>query len=96
MLNNFGKCLEISNGEINAIITIDFGPRIIRYGFVDGENMLYEDINREISQDNISIAIGVQKNNNLKEQVNKILEQITEEQRSELMNLAVERSYISK
>ena len=34
--------------------------------------------------------------NNLKEQVNKILEQITEEQRSELMNLAVERSYISK
>lgn len=51
---NFGKCLEISNGEINAIITIDFGPRIIRYGFVDGENMLYEDINREISQDNIS------------------------------------------
>ena len=47
---NFGKCVKISNDKVELYVTIDFGPRIIRYGFVGGENMLFEDINREISQ----------------------------------------------
>ncbi|MBQ3093180.1 MAG: transporter substrate-binding domain-containing protein [Clostridia bacterium] len=72
-----------------ALILTHSNPNLILINFEENSGF-------EISQDNISIAIGVQKNNNLKEQVNKILEQITEEQRSELMNLAVERSYISK
>lgn len=38
--NEFGNCLKISNGISEVLVTIDFGPRIIRYGFVNGENVL--------------------------------------------------------
>ena len=43
---NFGKCLEISNGIVDLLVTLDIGPRIIRYGFCGKENMFYEDIDR--------------------------------------------------
>ncbi len=43
---NYGKCLEISNGCVDLLVTLDFGPRIIRYGFCGGDNMLYEDLER--------------------------------------------------
>jgi hypothetical protein len=33
---------RISNGEVEVIITSDIGPRIMRYGFVGGENMFKE------------------------------------------------------
>ncbi|MDP4181555.1 MAG: hypothetical protein Q8942_10720, partial [Bacillota bacterium] len=33
---------EVSNGEVSLVVTVDFGPRIIRYGFVDGKNELCE------------------------------------------------------
>ncbi len=42
----FGKCLEISNGLVQVLVTLDFGPRIIRYSFVDGENIMFEDPER--------------------------------------------------
>jgi len=51
---NFGKCLEITNGTISMLVTIDVGPRIIRYGFCDGENILYEDLDREVYKDNLT------------------------------------------
>lgn len=51
---NFGKCVLLSNGLIEVIITVDVGPRIIRYGFTNGNNILYEDINREIYRDNLT------------------------------------------
>ncbi|WP_315116950.1 hypothetical protein [uncultured Clostridium sp.] len=41
---SFGNCVKMSNGEIELYITIDKGPRIIRYGFIDGENEFCEDI----------------------------------------------------
>ena len=44
---NYGKCLEISNGAIDLLVTLDVGPRIIRFGFCGKENMLFEDIDRE-------------------------------------------------
>jgi hypothetical protein len=34
--------LRLSNGQVELIATLDVGPRIIRYGFVDGENVLKE------------------------------------------------------
>lgn len=46
---NFGKCLELSNGEIKALITVDIGPRIIFYGY-KGYNLMYEDINRKVQK----------------------------------------------
>lgn len=42
----FGDCLEITNGIVRVVVTLDFGPRIIRYSFADGENILYEDRDR--------------------------------------------------
>lgn len=44
---NYGRCVKISNGIIEAYITVDVGPRIIRFARKDGENVLYNDIARK-------------------------------------------------
>ncbi len=36
----YGKVLCVSNGVIEAYVTIERGPRIIRFGFVDGQNIM--------------------------------------------------------
>jgi len=36
------NCYRISNGEVELIVTSDVGPRIIRYGFVGGQNLFKE------------------------------------------------------
>jgi hypothetical protein len=36
------NCLKLSNGQIEVVVTTDIGPRIIRYAFVGGENILGE------------------------------------------------------
>jgi hypothetical protein len=38
----FGRCLELSNGLVNVVATLDFGPRIIRFGYIGRENMFCE------------------------------------------------------
>lgn len=43
---NFGKCVLLTNGVIDAIVTIDFGPRIIYFGFCGKENIFYVDSDR--------------------------------------------------
>ncbi len=43
---NYGKCLEISNGLVRLVVTTEIGPRIINYSFVDGENVMFEDLER--------------------------------------------------
>lgn len=40
---DYGRVVEISNGIIEAYVTIDLGPRIIRFGFVGGENIMCDD-----------------------------------------------------
>jgi hypothetical protein len=45
----FGNCIQISNGIIELMVTIDFGPRIISYSLVGKENVLYEDENKKIT-----------------------------------------------
>ena len=39
------NCIRLTNGQIELIATTDVGPRIMRFGFVDGQNLLkeYED-----------------------------------------------------
>lgn len=37
---DFPNCVEISNGEARLMISTDFGPRILFYGFQNGENIL--------------------------------------------------------
>jgi len=36
------NCYRISNGEVELIVTGDIGPRIMRYGFVGGQNVFKE------------------------------------------------------
>lgn len=36
------NCVWLSNGLVEVVITTDVGPRIIRYGFVGGQNLLNE------------------------------------------------------
>ena len=36
------NCYRISNGEVELIVTADVGPRVIRYGFVGGQNLFKE------------------------------------------------------
>ncbi len=53
--DGYGSCLEISNGIVRLVVTLDFGPRIIRYSFVDGENIFFEDKDRIFFDDNKEI-----------------------------------------
>jgi hypothetical protein len=36
------NCYRITNGEVELIVTTDVGPRIMRYGFVGGQNLFKE------------------------------------------------------
>ena len=36
------NCYRVSNGEVELIVTGDVGPRVIRYGFVGGQNLFKE------------------------------------------------------
>ena len=35
----FQNCLRLTNGEIEIVVSTDFGPRILAYNFVGGENV---------------------------------------------------------
>lgn len=39
---SFGQCCRITNGLIEALVTLDVGPRVIRFGFVGGKNEFVE------------------------------------------------------
>ena len=36
------NCYRVTNGEVELIVTTDVGPRVIRYGFVGGQNIFKE------------------------------------------------------
>jgi hypothetical protein len=36
------NCYKVTNGEVELVVTADVGPRIIRFGFVGGQNLLKE------------------------------------------------------
>lgn len=36
------NCLRIANQDVELIVTTDVGPRVIRYGFIGGQNMFKE------------------------------------------------------
>ncbi len=36
------NCYRVSNGEIDLVVTGDVGPRVIRFGFVGGQNLFKE------------------------------------------------------
>lgn len=38
----WANCYRVSNGEVELIVTGDVGPRVIRFGFVGGQNLFKE------------------------------------------------------
>ncbi len=38
---DYGKAVEISNGVISTIVSVQIGPRIVRYGYVDSQNFIH-------------------------------------------------------
>ena len=38
----WANCYRITNGEVELVVTADVGPRIIRFGFVGGQNVFKE------------------------------------------------------
>ncbi len=48
---DYGKVLSISNGVIEAYVTIDVGPRIIRFGYVGGQNIMCDNRNAATPKD---------------------------------------------
>lgn len=52
---NYGKCLSISNGAMELYVTIDLGPRIIKCNLAGRENLMFEDIERQKTQDVSSV-----------------------------------------
>lgn len=47
---NFGKCVELSNGTVRLLVTVDVGPRIINFSYIDGENIMLEDVERKVCE----------------------------------------------
>ncbi|HRP32380.1 MAG TPA: hypothetical protein PKV73_10830 [Agriterribacter sp.] len=39
--NRWPNCIRLSNDEIELIVTTDIGPRIMKFGFINGQNLLY-------------------------------------------------------
>ena len=39
----FGRCLKMDNGTVELLVTLDVGPRIIRAGFIGGQNFCFND-----------------------------------------------------
>lgn len=48
----FGRCISMSNGIIELIVTVDVGPRIIRFSKIGGDNIMFENNDFSINQDN--------------------------------------------
>jgi hypothetical protein len=42
LLAGLPNCYRISNNTVEALVSTDVGPRILRYGFIGGENLLAE------------------------------------------------------
>ncbi|RDY26522.1 hypothetical protein CHL78_013220 [Romboutsia weinsteinii] len=48
---NFGRCVRITNNIVELLVPLQVGPRIIKYAFLGEDNVLFEDINRLVSED---------------------------------------------
>lgn len=51
----FGKCLSLSNSCAELLVSLDFGPRILSYRLLDGENVLGPDIEGKLVTEDPSL-----------------------------------------
>ena len=57
---NYGKCKVLSNGLFEMFVTVDVGPRIIKLNLSNKENLMFNDIDREMQVD-VSSVFGEDK-----------------------------------
>ena len=50
---NQPNCIRLSNGTVEVIVTTAIGPRVIRYGFIGGDNLL-----GEVPEVSVKTALG--------------------------------------
>ncbi len=53
--NKFGNCLKLANGQVEVLVAIDYGPRIVSFKKINDENLLYEDIDGSIQNNSPEI-----------------------------------------
>ncbi|MGN1058852.1 MAG: hypothetical protein ACI4QW_00350 [Clostridia bacterium] len=53
---SYGKCLEIENGLVRLIVTLDVGPRIIHFSLSGGKNIMFEDNERVFFKQDAALA----------------------------------------
>ncbi len=46
----WGRCIKITNQSIELFVTVDFGPRVIRFSKVGGNNVFFEDLSDSVNQ----------------------------------------------
>ena len=44
---NYGKCIKMENDTTELYVTVDLGPRIVKYNLKGCENMLFNDVARD-------------------------------------------------
>ena len=44
---HFGRCVKMTNGLIELLVTVDFGPRVIHFATAGMENMFYQDTEKK-------------------------------------------------
>ncbi len=45
---NYGKVVAITNGAVDIKVTVDIGPRVIYLALTDGQNVMFNDVNRNV------------------------------------------------
>ncbi|MFC5468631.1 hypothetical protein ACFPPD_07845 [Cohnella suwonensis] len=54
--DTWGRCVSLSNGNVELLATLDFGPRIIHLSSAGGRNLFFEDAGQAIGQDGDAFA----------------------------------------
>lgn len=58
--DRYGDCVRVSNGMVEVLVTVEVGPRVIRYGFVGRGNIFCEnaDMIVDVRDDNWKMRGG--------------------------------------
>ena len=57
----YGNCIEITNGDVLVRVTTDVGPRIIYYGTIDEDNMMFCDVDDNVNRSNDYLDVNFKK-----------------------------------
>ena len=46
----WGRCVRLTDGDVELVATLEIGPRVIRFGAVGGPNEFFEDVKDEVTR----------------------------------------------